>query len=162
METLYPLAERIAARLIARRESVAVVESSTGGLLSAVLLSVPGASAYFLGGAVSYTYTSREVLLGIAEADMKRLGLRSSSEPYAAFAAERMRDKHKATWGLAETGAAGPTGNRYGDPAGHTSIAIAGPRPRTLSIKTGSADRRANMIAFGMAALDAFAAALDA
>lgn len=161
MEQLTALAERIAARLIARKESVAVVESSTGGLLSAALLAVPGASAYFLGGVVSYTFVSREALLGISEADMQRLGLRSSSEPYAAHAAGRIRDKHKATWGLAETGAAGPTGNRYGDPAGHTAIAIVGPTQRTLTLRTGLSDRRANMLAFAEAALRAFAETLE-
>lgn len=162
MQTLFPLADRIAARLVARKESIAVCESSTAGLLSAALLSVSGASAYFLGGVVTYTYTSREALLGISDADMRRLGLRSSSEPYAAYAADRIREKHKAAWGLAETGAAGPTGNRYGDPAGHTSIAIIGPRQRTLSIKTGKSDRRENMVLFAEAALTALLAELEA
>jgi PncC family amidohydrolase len=161
MERLYPLADRIGARLVARKESIAVTESSTAGLLSAALLSVPGASAYFVGGVVTYTHTSREALLGITDADMKRLGLRSSSEPYAAYAAGCVREKHKSTWGLAETGAAGPTGNRYGDPAGHTSIAIVGPRNKTLSIKTGKADRRENMMLFAEAALKALLAELE-
>ena len=161
MQTLYPLADRIAARLIARKESIAVCESSTAGLLSAALLSVPGASAYFVGGVVTYTYTSREALLGITDADMKRLNLRSSSEPYASYAAERVRDKHKATWGFAETGAAGPTGNRYGDPAGHTSIAIVGPHKHSFSIKTAKSDRRENMILFAEAALKALAETLE-
>src|SRR5688572_4413847 len=55
MQTLIPLAEKIAARLQQRGETIAVSESSTGGLISAALLAVPGASAYFLGGAVVYT-----------------------------------------------------------------------------------------------------------
>jgi nicotinamide-nucleotide amidase len=162
MDKLYPLADRIAVHLTARKQSIAVCESSTAGLLSAALLSVPGASAYFLGGVVTYTYTSREALLGITDDDMKRLGLRSSSEPYAAYAAERVREKHGAIWGLAETGAAGPTGNRYGDPAGHTAIAIVGPRKRTLSIKTGKSGRRENMMLFAEAALKALIAELEA
>jgi len=162
MESLYHLADRVAARLIARKESIAVVESSTGGLLSAALLSVPGASAYFVGGAVSYTFTSREALLGITEADMQRLGMRSSSEPYAVYAARRMQELNKTTWALSETGAAGPTGNRYGDPAGHTAIAIVGPQERSLTIRTGKSDRRDNMAAFAVAALTALAEILEA
>lgn len=162
MEKLYSLADRVGAKLKADKQSIAVCESSTAGLLSAALLSVPGASAYFLGGVVTYTYTSREALLGITDDDMKRLALRSSSEPYAKYAAERVREKHKATWGFAETGAAGPSGNRYGDPAGHTAIAIVGPKSKTLTVRTGKSDRRENMMLFGAAALQALAEILEA
>ena len=62
MKQLVPLAETIAARLIARKETIAAAESSTGGLIAAALLSVPGASAYFLGGAVVYTKSARVAL----------------------------------------------------------------------------------------------------
>src|SRR3954465_370737 len=107
MKDLVPLAQRIALKLIERRQTIAVAESSTGGLISASLLAVPGASAYFLGGAVVYTAAARAALLGIGPADMA--GLRSASEPYAALLARRVRERLGATWGLAETGAAGPT-----------------------------------------------------
>ncbi len=117
MKALLPLAETIAQRLIARRETIAVAESSTGGLIAAALLAVPGASAYFLGGAVVYTKSARAALLGITDADMS--GLRAATETYALMIARRMRERHGAVWGLGETGATGPTGNRYGDPAGH-------------------------------------------
>jgi PncC family amidohydrolase len=160
MEGLAELAARIAARLKDRRETIAVSESSTGGLISAALLSVPGASAYFLGGAVVYTRRARTALLGITDEAMA--GMRSASEPYAALAAATVRDKHRATWGLAETGATGPTGNRYGDPAGHTCIAIAGPSPRTITLRTGSDDRVANMRAFAKRALEELASTLGA
>ncbi len=160
MEGLVDVAARIAARLKERRETIAVSESSTGGLISAALLSVPGASAYFLGGAVVYTRRARTALLGITDEAMA--GMRSASEPYAALAAATVREKHRATWGLAETGATGPTGNRYGDPAGHTCIAIAGPTPRTVTLRTGSDDRVANMRAFAKRALDELAAVLGA
>ncbi len=160
MEGLVDVAARIAARLKERRETIAVSESSTGGLISAALLSVPGASAYFLGGAVVYTRRARTALLGITDEAMA--GMRSASEPYAALAAATVREKHRATWGLAETGATGPTGNRYGDPAGHTCIAIAGPTPRTVTLRTGSDDRVANMHAFAKRALDELAAVLGA
>ena len=160
METLLPLAETIAARLIARKETVAIAESSSGGLIAAALLAVPGASAYFLGGAVVYTAAARSALVGISPADMA--GLRASTEPYAAVLARRIRDTHGATWSLAETGAAGPTGNRYGDAAGHTCIAVAGPIERTFTLETASGDRRANMRTFAARALELFADAVAA
>lgn len=161
METLLPLADRIATRLKARGETLAIAESSTGGLLSAAMLSVGGASAYFLGGAVVYTRQARSALVGITDADMQ--GIRSASEPYAALLARTVATRHGAVWGLAETGATGPTGNRYGDPAGHTCIAVHGPgKSRTLMLRTGSADRRANMRAFASKALEALAAEIGA
>jgi nicotinamide-nucleotide amidase len=158
MDQLIDLAGRIAARLKARGETIAVAESSTGGLISAALLAVPGASAYFLGGAVVYTRQARRALVAIDDAAMA--GLRPSSEPYAALLARTVRERHGATWGLSETGATGPTGNRYGDAAGHTCIALAGPTARELTVETGSADRRANMRAFSARALEALLAAL--
>jgi nicotinamide-nucleotide amidase len=160
MPSLKPLAEQIAARLIARKETVAVAESSTGGLIAAALLAVPGASAYFVGGAVVYTKTARLALLGIGDADMA--GLRPSTEDYSLLLARRVRERHGATWGLGETGATGPAGNRYGDPAGHTCIAVAGPCELAATLRTGSADRRMNMEAFAKRALELFAEAIAA
>jgi len=147
MDALTELAERVAARLKERRETIAVSESSTGGLISAALLVVPGASAYFLGGAVVYTRRARVALLGITDEAMT--GLRSSSEPYATLCAATVRERHRSTWGLSETGATGPTGNRYGDAAGHTCIAVAGPSQRVITLETGSADRAANSCSKG-------------
>ncbi|MGZ3409212.1 MAG: CinA family protein [Xanthobacteraceae bacterium] len=155
METLLPLAEKIAARLIARKEKIAIAEGSAGGLISAALLAVPGASAYFLGGAIVYTVAARRGLVGITDEDMK--GIRAASEPYALLLARRVGDKHGATWGLSETGAAGPTGNRYGDPAGHTCIGVVGPVERAVTLRTHSADRHANMRAFSVRALELLA-----
>ncbi|MGC2131895.1 MAG: CinA family protein [Xanthobacteraceae bacterium] len=152
MKALLPLAETIAQRLIARRETIAVAESSTGGLIAASLLAVPGASAYFLGGAVVYTKSARAALLAIGDAEMK--DLRAATEAYALLIAERMRERHGAVWGLGETGATGPTGNRYGDPAGHTCIAVTGPVERAITLRTGSAERIANMEAFAKRALE--------
>ncbi len=160
MQTLLPLAETIAARLIAQKQTVAVAEGSAGGLIAAALLAVPGASAYFLGGAVVYTRASRSGLLRIAEADMA--GMRPATEPYAALLARRVRDIHGAVWGLGEAGAAGPTGNRYGDPAGHTCLAVAGPAERAFTLRTGNADRQQNMEAFAMRALALLAEAIGA
>lgn len=151
MESLNDLAEQIARRLKDRGETIAVAESSTGGLISAALLAVPGASAYFLGGAVVYTRQARRTLVSIPDSAMA--GIRSASEPYAALLACTVREQHGATWGLSETGATGPTGNRYGDPAGHTCIAISGPSEHVVTLRTGSADRQANMQAFTAKAL---------
>lgn len=158
MQTLLPLAETIARQLKARGETIAVAESSAGGLIAAALLAVPGASAYFLGGAVVYTRQARSALVGITDAEMK--GLRSSSEPYAALLARTVRHRHGATWGLAETGASGPTGNRYGDAAGHTCLAVSGPLERVLTLETGHGDRVVNMRAFGVKALETLAEVL--
>ena len=153
MDAFAPLAEQIAARLIARKETIAIAESSTGGLVSAALLAVPGASAFFLGGAVVYTKVARAGLMGIGDADMQ--GLRPSTEAYSLMLAKRARERMGATWAVGETGAAGPTGNRYGDPAGHTCIAVVGPSAEhAITLETGSADRRANMDAFAQKALE--------
>jgi nicotinamide-nucleotide amidase len=160
MESLRPLAEKIAARLITRKETIAIAESSTGGLIAAALLSVPGASAYFLGGAVVYTRASRLALLGITDAEME--GKRASTEFYALLCARRVRERHNASWGLGETGATGPTGNRYGDAAGHSCMAISGPAERAITLETGSADRRANMDAFAKRALELFLETISA
>lgn len=159
MDTLLAAAAQISEALKARGETIAVAESSTGGLVSAALLSVPGASAYFLGGAVVYTQQARSGLLGISQGEMA--GIRSSSEPYALLLARTVRVRLGAQWGLAETGAAGPTGNRYGDRPGHTCIALSGPVERAATVETGSADRPANMRAFASALLHLFLVALE-
>ena len=157
MQTLLPLAEQIAAVLKARKQTIAVAESSAGGLLAASLLAVPGASAYFLGGAVVYTKPARILLMGITDDEMR--GMRSSSEPYAMLLARKSRARYATTWGLSETGASGPTGNRYGDAAGHTCVAVSGVTAsgvvveRVRTLETGSTEHVANMRAFARAAL---------
>jgi len=151
MDELATLAAAVGERLKARGETVAVAESSTGGLISAALLGVPGASAYYLGGAVVYTAKARVLLMELPKEAVA--GMRSSSEPYALLLARTSRERFGATWGLSETGAAGPTGNRYGDAAGHTCVALSGPVEIALTIETGEDDRQANMRAFAAAAL---------
>jgi len=152
MKDLVALAEKIAARLIERRQTIAVAESSTGGLISAALLAVPGASAYFLGSAVVYTRDARRILMDIPDEAMK--GIRSASEPYAKLLASQIRQRFSTDWGLSETGATGPTGNRYGDAAGHSCLAVAGPEQAVTTLETGSADRLANMQVFAATALN--------
>jgi PncC family amidohydrolase len=151
MTDLDALASALGDKLKARGETVAVAESSSGGLISAALLAVPGASKYYLGGAVVYTGKARMVLMDLPREAVA--GMRSASEPYAMLLAQTARERFGATWGLSETGAAGPTGNGYGDAAGHTCIAIAGPVDLAMTIETGSEDRAANMTAFAAAAL---------
>jgi nicotinamide-nucleotide amidase len=155
MRDLLPLAEKVAILLKERRETVAIAESSAGGLISAALLAQPGASAYFLGGAVLYTYASRGVFLDLPDAVLA--GIRPATEPYAKLLACTVRQRLAATWGLAETGATGPTGNRYGDPAGHACVAVSGPTERAITLETGQADRLANMRAFTVAAIELLA-----
>ncbi len=157
-QTLEALAKTIAERLWARRETVAVAESSAGGLISAALLGVAGASDYYVGGAVVYTAKAFRSLIGLPREALA--GIRSSSEPYALLLARTVRENMTATWGVSETGAAGPTGNGYGDAAGHTCVAVAGPLEHALTLETGSADRSANMVAFALAALEALESAL--
>jgi nicotinamide-nucleotide amidase len=152
MNELVTIAEKIAAKLIERKQTIAVAESSTGGLISAALLAVPGASAYFIGGGVIYTRDARRVLMDIPNEAMK--GIRSASEPYAKLLASQIRARLATDWGLSETGATGPSGNRYGDAAGHSCMALAGPVEAVITLETGSGDRRANMQAFAKAALN--------
>jgi nicotinamide-nucleotide amidase len=151
MQSLLTMAGQVGESLRARGETVAVAESSAGGLIAASLLAQPGASAFFLGGAVVYTRQARTALLGITPAEME--GIRSASEPYALLLARRLRERLGATWGLAETGAAGPSDNSYGDAAGHSCFAISGPIEMVRTIETGSADRQANMRTFAAMAL---------
>jgi nicotinamide-nucleotide amidase len=152
MPELTPMAAALGALLKERKETIAVAESSTGGLIGAALLAVPGASAYFVGGGVIYTQTARRALLQIHDDSVK--GIRSSSEPYALLKARTIRERLGTTWGLAETGATGPAGNRYGDAPGHTCIAIAGPVERAITLETGHGDREKNMWTFARAALE--------
>ena len=151
MNELTTMAASLGAALKARKETIGVAESSAGGLISAALLAVPGASAYFLGGGVIYTQPARRALLRVSDTSV--VGIRSSTEAYALLKARTIRELLGATWGLAETGASGPTGNRYGDAAGHACLAIAGPVERAITLETGHGDREQNMWAFAKAAL---------
>ena len=144
--------QRIAGRLVGQKETIAISESSAGGLISAALLTVPGASAYFLGGGVIYTRKSMGALLDLTPERLD--GIRSATEPMARLLADAVRRRLGADWGLAETGATGPTGNRYGDPAGHACLAVSGKRIASRTLETGSSDRAANMITFANAALE--------
>jgi nicotinamide mononucleotide (NMN) deamidase PncC len=156
---LLPLAERAAAVLKRRKETVAVAESSSAGLISAALLAVPGASAYFIGGGVLYT---RQSILALKETgEAMFAGVRGATEAWALLIARTERSRCAATWAVGESGAAGPTGNRYGDPPGHTCLAVTGPVERSVTMKTGSGERYANMHAFAAAGLKLFVNVLE-
>ena len=148
---LFGLGGRAGELLKARGQTIAVAESSAGGVISAALVAVPGASAYYIGGGVIYTPKGRATLLGITKEDLA--GMRSASEPFATLLARRVRANLGATWGLSETGASGPTGNRYGDAPGHACIAVSGPVEAVITVETASADREANMWEFAGRAL---------
>ena len=146
MKKLTTLAKTVGQLLIERKQTLAVSESSSGGLISAALLSISGASTYFMGGGVIYTHRARQILLEIDFEDHP--GVRSSSEPYALLAANTVRERLGTYWGLSETGAAGPRGNRYGDVAGHSCIAVSGPVEKVITLETGLSDREENMWLF--------------
>ena len=152
MPDLNSMASSVGALLKDTQQTVAVTESSCGGLISASLVAVPGASAYYRGGAVVYTRVAQQGLLRVPDEAMA--DIRASSEPYALLNARTVRENLGTTWALSETGASGPTGNRYGDSAGHACIAVSGPVERAITLETGDADREANMWVFTRAALD--------
>jgi len=158
MQSLSALGSVVGSLLKERRQTLAVAESSAGGLINAALVAVPGASAYYLGGAIIYTGVGRSALLGITARDMA--SLRSASEPFAKLLAQRARTHLGATWGLSETGASGPSGNRYGDAPGHACIAVSGPFEAAITVETGSSDREANMWAFARRAIELLEACL--
>ncbi|MCY4364935.1 MAG: CinA family protein [Chloroflexi bacterium] len=152
MPDLTSVSESVGALLKETGESLSVSESSCGGLISATLVAVPGASAYYVGGSVVYTRTGQQGLLGVPESAME--GIRASSEPYAQLNARTIRERLGTTWSVSETGASGPTGNRYGDSAGHACIAVSGPVEKAITVETGDPHREANMWVFAKAALD--------
>jgi PncC family amidohydrolase len=152
MPDLSSMAASVGALLKETEQTLAVTESSCGGLLSACLVSIPGASTYYRGGAVVYTRFAQKGLLQVPDSAMT--GIRASSEPYALLNARTVRESLDTTWALSETGASGPTGNSYGDSAGHACFAVTGPVERAITMETGDANREANMWVFAKAAFD--------
>ena len=152
MPTLTEMSSSLGELLKRTGQTLAVSESAGGGLISATLVAVPGASAYYVGGVVVYTRIAQRGLLQVPDQAME--GIRASSEPYAILNARTVRESLGTTGALSETGASGPTGNRYGDSAGHSCIAVAGPVERAITVETGDSDREANMWKFAAAALE--------
>lgn len=161
MKELLPQAEHAVKLLTARKQTIVVAESSAGGLITAALLAVPGASACVRGGVVIYTYDMRRTILGISDEEMR--GITPSTEAYALLKARRIRERMQTDWSLSETGATGPTGSRYGYPPGHACFAVVGPgSERSKTLETGNADRVTNMYAFAAAALEQLIEAVGA
>lgn len=157
LEEFNVIAARAAEKLRARGEKVAVADGATGGLISASLLTVPGALSFYLGGGVMYSTRGRDVLFGAAAA--KELGQpRSGTEEYALLQARAIRDNFGAAWGIAESGAAGSSKHPKGVASGRSCCAVAGPNgiEATFLTETESDDRIANMIAFTRSALELF------
>ncbi len=152
-ESLLPLAARVAARLMARGERIAVADGASGGLISAALLAVPGASAFHSGGGIVYSRRARDVLMALDRAALK--GMRSVTESYALLQARAIRDNFGADWGVAESGAAGGSIHPAGAGSGESWAAVAGPGGEWARFTQTLADGRpANMVAFARAALE--------
>ena len=153
------LALEIASQLTERGETVAVAEATAGGLISAALLWVAGASRYYAGGGVVYTLGSRTALAGVPAEQYENY--RGTTPEMLATLAESMRLRLGATWCIAESGLAGPTGGRFGAPAGRTTVSVAGPVVRTEVIETGLSDREANMVEFATRGLSFLSRAIQ-
>ena len=156
MDNLAELSSEIAIILKKNKQTVSVIESSSGGLISSALLSQEGASAYYMGGQVIYTLQSIRAITELSIRDLKEKNIRSSSEPFALLIAQKSCDLYKTDWAIGESGAAGPTGNGYGDPAGYSCFAVAGMKEKTSHIYTNSEIRFKNMNAFAKASLEQF------
>ena len=118
-------ADRIVSRLTERGETVAFAESTAGGLITAAVITVPGASAVIPGSLIAYGNRPKIDLLGVPRELLKEHG--AVSAECARAMAERVRALMGTTWGVAETGIAGPGGGSPGKPAGGVYLAIAGP-----------------------------------
>ena len=152
MSDIGNMAAKVGTLLKARGETIAVAESSAGGLISAALLAVPGASAYFKGGGTVYTSEAKRILIDIPAIDME--ANRAATQEHALDLARAVRARLNADWGIGESGAAGPTGNRYGDPAGHSALGVSGPKELAIVTNTERENRYENMVAFAVAALE--------
>ena len=161
MEELLEIAKKVSVKLTEREETVSVIESSSGGLISSSLLAQPGASAYYIGGQVVYTAKSIRGVTGLRLRDLKEKNIRSSSEPFALLLGEKGIEIYGTDWCITETGAAGPSGNGYGDPPGYSCFAISGHKSISSFVNTNSDNRQENMIHFSCAALNLLLSNLD-
>ena len=134
------VAARVLETLAGRGETLATAESLTGGLLSARLTDVPGASRSFVGGVVSYATRVKVSLLGVPPEVVQEHGV--VSEECALAMARGVRDGLDATWGLATTGVAGPD-QQEGRAVGTVWVAIAGPAGATARLLALGGDRAA-------------------
>ena len=159
LPNLLSAADAVGPMLVARKETITISETSTGGLIAAILLAVPGASAYFKGATVPYSLQSRRQWLAMNRDTVA--DLEPMSEDMAMRFAQIAREQLDSTWGMAELGIAGPTGAPYGVAPGTSVIALAGPNPRAVTVETGAADRQANMQHFAREAIAVLTSALE-
>ena len=120
---LNKILKQIHKKLLRKEKTVAIAESCTGGLLSSLLTSLPGASSYFLLGVVTYSNRSKETILNIPAKTITKYGAVSCQ--VAILMAKNIRRKTKADFGLSITGIAGPTGALATKPIGTVFIALA-------------------------------------
>jgi len=153
------LVKKISAILTAAHEKLAVAESSAGGLVSACLLSVPGASSFFVGGSVLYSYQIRKQIVQMGKEEHRKYG--GSTPELILDLALKFREKMGTDWVIGEGGAAGPSKSPYGHNAGYTALAVAGPINRTRTMETGKSDRIENMSEFATALLRFFLEVLE-
>lgn len=146
MNISFKASKKIAGLLRERKETISVAESSVGGLLSASLLAVPGASDYFMGGSVVYTMRARRKLLDIPKETLDNQ--EPLTEAYVSLLAESIRKQLRSDWGIAELGATGPSYTPYGHPPGICVLAVSGPKNISKYLETKSGDREANMSIF--------------
>lgn len=143
-------------QLLERKQTIAVAESCTGGLLGAALSQHGGASGYFLGGVLTYSNALKQKLLGVPEEVLATHG--AVSEECALAMAEGARRLAGADWALAVTGIAGPGGAVEGKPVGTVYVGLASPggvRARRFQLEGDRAAIRAGSVAEALAWLEA-------
>lgn len=149
-----PLLTEISGLLRSTSSTLAVAETTTGGLVSAALLSVSGASKFFVGGATVYTTKSRRIWAGWTDENL--LNYKGPTPQLVTELAVNVREQMDATYCIGESGATGPTvpGPPFVHVAGQTCIAIVSREGfATRVVNTGVAEREKNMVAFTKASL---------
>ena len=148
-------ARKIAQVLTARRETLGVVETSAGGLISSFLTEIPGASDWYIGSVVPYSIRAKQRVLGLQPAS-------AVSESAAMEMARACKLVFGADWVLSETGIAGPQiSRRSSKPVGLVAIAVAGEEERSIELRVNGASRREIRLAFAAAGLEFLLAALE-
>lgn len=137
----------VARRLTNAGETVAVAETSAGGLIAASLLAQKGASKFFKGGVVPYSKSAKAALLGLDASTSAP----TSTEPHALELAEAARAALGADWGVGETGVAGPTANSRGVAPGVCALGVVGPGGLRMSMMLWPDDKLSASDAYGQA-----------
>jgi nicotinamide-nucleotide amidase len=149
--TLVALAERLQGVCLGRSLTVATAESCTGGLVAEAITSIPGSSAYFLGGVVSYADAAKIGLLGVPEAALAAHG--AVSAQVALTMAAGIHERLHASLAVSITGIAGPDGGSDAKPVGLTYIGLAGSAGTDVRRFAFGGDRAANRAAAASEAL---------